>query len=142
MGEMGVSEWIAKITEVGVVGMSLVAVIMLVDFIRKRFRESNPGDRRSVSTVSLSCPNKIHELPATLSALIEATREQTRLGASQLEVLKHNREGIDRLVDQHRPSPDGRETWKIPPRMEMLQEETRDLLRELVMVVKKNGFEK
>lgn len=131
------------IADYGLATLAILALLAGIDYARRRYRESEPGERRKRSDSSpkiIGCPNKIYELPQILISLTEAAKEQTRLNTLQLDVLNHNREGIDRLVEQHRPGPDGREAWKIPPRMEQLQEETRDLLRELVMVVKKNGF--
>ena len=128
-----------SIADLGAIGLALLAIIMLVDFIRKRFRESERGERRR-SPLVIECPNKIEGLAATMIALSNESREQTRLNTEQLKVLQHNRDGIDRLVDQHKPGVDGREMWKTTTRSEKIQEDSRDLLRELVAVVKKNGF--
>ena len=127
------------VAELGVTGMLVVAVIMLIDFIKNKFREHGTGDRRNAPAV-INCPNKIEGLAATIIALSNESREQTRLNTDQLQVLQHNQDGIDRLVDQHKPGVDGREMWKTSTRSEKVQEESRDLLRELVSVVKKNGF--
>ena len=130
-----------SITDIGLAGLALLALLAVIDYARKRYRESEPGERRKegISPRIIGCPNKIHELPQLLIALTETAKEQARIGSLQLELLNHNRDGIDRLVEQHRPTPDGRETWKIPARMEQLQEESRDSLREIVSLLKKNG---
>lgn len=125
------------LAELGVAGIALVAVIMLIDFIRKRWRQSEDGDRRGPPAV-IGCPNKVEGLADTLKMISKQSGEQTKLLTAQIRVLEHNRGGIDRLVDQHKPAADGRETWKVSPRMERLTEESRDLLRELVIAVK-NG---
>ena len=130
-----------QIADMGAIGLALLAVIMLVDFIRKRFREGETWDRRKMPT-AIECPNKVEGLAATMIALSNESREQTRLNTEQLKVLQHNQDGIDRLLDQHKPGLDGREMWKTTSRSEKVQEESRDLLRELVSVVKKNGFGK
>ena len=127
------------LVDLGITGMLVVAVIMLIDFIRKRFRGSDKGERRGFPSV-IECPNKIEGLAATIIALSNESREQTRLNTEQLRVLTRNEDGIKRLVEQHKPGLDGREMWKTTSRSERVQEESRDLLRELVSVVKKNGF--
>jgi hypothetical protein len=127
------------LAELGVTGMLVVAVIMLIDFIKRKFRDGEKGDRRLLPRV-IDCPNKVEGLAATMVALCNESREQTRLNTEQLRVIQHNMDGIDRLVDQHKPGLDGREMWKMSTRSEKVQEESRDLLRELVAVVKKNGF--
>ena len=129
---------LGQLAEIGATGLALLAVIMLIDFIRRRFGIDPKCRIPSV----IECPNKIEGLAATMIALSNESREQTRLNTEQLKVLQHNQDGIDRLVDQHKPGLDGREMWKTTSRSEKVQEESRDLLRELVSVVKKNGFRK
>ena len=127
---------LGQLAEIGATGLALLAVIMLIDFIRRRFGIDPKCHIPSI----IECPNKIEGLAATMIALSNESREQTRLNTEQLKVLQHNQDGIDRLVDQHKPGLDGREMWKTTSRSEKVQEESRDLLRELVSVVKKNGF--
>ena len=118
------------LAELGVAGIALVAIIMLIDFIRKRI-----GNGKKTQTV-LECPNKIERLDATLIALVNQSGEQTRLNTEQLKVLITNTKGIERLVDQHKPDASGREMWKWTSRSERMQEESRDLLREIVQAMK------
>ena len=125
------------LVDLGITGMLVVAVIMLIDFIRKRFREGNKGDRRMFPRV-IECPNKIEGLAATLvsldkqigrlvdhheeyppNAVVDAVK-----GVARVEI------GVARLLEETRPG----------SRAQMIREESRDLLRELVAVVKKNGF--
>ena len=129
---------IEGIVELGAIGLALLAVIMLIDFIRKKFFKETECRMPAI----IECPNKVEGLSATMVALCNESREQTRLNTEQLKVLQHNMDGIDRLVEQHKPGLDGRETWKTTARAEKFQEESRDLLRELVAVVKRNGFER
>ena len=123
--------------KLGALGIALLVILMLVDMVRKKYRESDPGDRRKVPFV-VQCPNKVEGLDATLTSIQKQSAAQTVLLAECTQELRHNGDGISRLVAQHAPQ-GGRETWKIPPRMELLQEESRDLLRELVNEVKSNN---
>ena len=132
------SDILGGAAELGLVGLALVVIVMLVDVIRKRYRQSSNGDRRRVPTV-VNCPNKVEGLDATLRAVAKQSGAQTTLLNECTVQLRHNGDGIDRLVEQHKPTLDGRETWKVSPRSERLQEESRDLLRELVAVVKQGG---
>jgi hypothetical protein len=128
-------EWTSSLVELGVVGIALLAVLMLVDLIRKKMGVDSSGSHK---LQIVECPNRIEGLAATLEEMSKQSGAQTKVMTALMQATEHNRSGIDRLVEQHRPE-DGRETWKIPPRMERLQEETRDLLRELVTEVKRNG---
>lgn len=128
-------ETISDIAELGAVGIAMVVVLMLVDFIRRKLNWD--GEHRAAETLFVECPNKVEGLAATLSEVSTQSAAQTRVMTAMLQLLEHNKNGIDRLVDQHKPNVEGRETWKIPPRMEALQEESRDLLRELVVEAKK-----
>jgi hypothetical protein len=128
---------LGQVAEYGLTGLALLALIMLIDFIRKRFREGEVGDRRRAPTV-IECPNKIQGLSATLSSL------DTQIG----RLVDHHDEyppnavtdavkgvarvetGVIRLLEETRPG----------SRSQMIREESRDLLRELVGLVKKNGF--
>ena len=127
------------IVDYGIVGVLLAVIMGLVEVVRRKYRESSDGDRRKPTPMIVKCPNEIEGLNATLIALVNESREQTRLNTEELKLLQHNRDGIDRLVDQHKPTLDGRETWKVSPRMEKLQEESRDSLREIVSLLKRNG---
>jgi hypothetical protein len=61
------------------------------------------------------------------------------LVVEQVKLLQHNRDGIDRLVEQHKPGPDGRENWKESARADKIREESRDLLKRLVGLIERNG---
>jgi len=127
---------ISQISELGVVGLALLVVLVMIDLIRKKLLGKDGNGKPMV----IDCPNKVEGLSATLVALSEESREQTRLNTEQLKVLTRNHEGIARLVDQHKPDSNGREMWKWTTRSEQIQEESRDLLREIVQAVKqRNG---
>jgi hypothetical protein len=120
------------IAELGVTGALIVVVIMLIDFIRKRFRESDKGDRRTPP----ECPI---ESSAAMAAIAAQSGAQTKLLTEQTRVLQDVHSDTGRLVEQHKAGANGVEAWKVQPRMMQLQQESRDLLKELVAVVKKNG---
>jgi len=130
-------ESLNDLAELGAVGIALLVVLMLVDFIRRKLNWDSPQAR--TCPVIVECPNKVEGLDATLREVSSQSVAQTRVMTAMLQLLEHNKSGIDRLVDQHKPNVDGRETWKIPQRMETLQEESRDLLRELLTEARKNG---
>ena len=123
--------------QLGAVGLAMLAVVFSLDLLRKKYRESDRGDRRRAPVI-MDCPNKIQGLDATLEEVAKQARASTQALAACAITLNHNRDGIDKLVTQHAPE-GGREQWKIPARMESLQEETVVLLRELVVIAKKNG---
>jgi hypothetical protein len=132
------------LVEIGSTGALLAIIFGLIEVIRRKYRESTNGDRRRAPTV-VNCPNRIESLGTTLEEIAKQSgtqtklnMEQTRLNTEMIKLLTHSRDGIDRLVEQHAPE-GGRERWKIPPRMEQLQEESRDLLREVVAVLKQGG---
>jgi len=131
---------LGKLAEFGVAGLALVVVLVLVlalvDIFRKKVFGVEP-------TSIIKCPNKIERLDATLIALVNESGEQTRLNTEQLKVLTRNNQGIERLVDQHKPDINGREMWKWTTRSEQIQEESRDLLKEIVTTMKqRNGAAK
>jgi hypothetical protein len=126
------------LVEIGSTGALLAIIMGLIEIVRRKYRESTNGDRRRVPTV-VQCPNKVEGLGATLEEVARASGAQVKLNTEMIRIIQHNRDGIDRLVEQHKPTVDGRETWKIPPRMERLQEESRDLLREVVSLLKQRG---
>ena len=133
--------------QVGVAGLALLALIMLIDLLRRKFREGEQGERREpFAPKVVNCPNKIEGLAATLAATLttlgevrDEARANRMLQTEQLKVLTVSEEGIDRLVEQHKPDGTGREMWKWTARSEGIQEESRDLLREIAMALKKNG---
>jgi hypothetical protein len=126
-----------KLGEYGVAILALLVVIMLVDFIRKRFRESSPGNRR-VEPEVFGCPNKVEGLADTLKAITKTSGEQFKLTTEAIKIIQHNGEGIDNLVRSHAPV-DGREQWKFPSRMETIMEDMSDGIKELVVLTRKNG---
>jgi hypothetical protein len=139
-------DWV-KLGELGAVVVALLCVLgliaIVIEVIRKRYRESGSGERRS--QVIVDCPNHIEGLNSTLIALVEECREQTTLNTREIEVLTHNKVCLDTLVQSHAPVA-GREWWKTSERSEMVQVEIRDGIRdmktgitELVRIAKKNG---
>ena len=131
---------LGKLAEFGVAGLALVVVLVLVLALVDIFRKKLFG-KESASIIE--CPNKIEGLSATLVALSNESREQTRLNTEQLKVLTRNHEGIGRLVEQHKPDTNGREMWKWTTRSEQIQEESRDLLREIARSMqRRNGVAK
>jgi hypothetical protein len=125
------------VAEWGVTGGLVVGMIMLIDFIRKRFREGEVGDRRKAPTV-IECPNKIQGLSVTLASLDKqigrlvdhhdeyppnAVTDAVK-GVARVEI------GVERLLEETRTG----------SRAQMIREESRDLLHELVGLVKKNGL--
>lgn len=130
------SDWM-KIGEYGVAILALLAVLMLVNFITKRFRESHSGNRR-VSPGVINCPNRVEGLADTLKAITKTSGEQFKLTTEAIKMIQHNGEGIDSLVGSHAPV-DGREQWKNSPRMEIIMEDMSDGIKELVILTRKNG---
>lgn len=123
--------------EYGLLGMALLAVLGLIDFIRKKIRETPNGDRRQ-SPIVIECPNKIPGIAATLRANTDSTNALRVLIIEQVKLLQHVANGTDRLVDQHKPNPNGRETWKGSAAAEKVQEESRDLLKQMVFLIEQN----
>jgi hypothetical protein len=130
MAEMGVVDY-------SIIGGLLMVIMSLAEVVRRKIRESTNGDRRRAPTI-VNCPNHIEGLAATMGEWSKQSGAQTRALERIAEDVQHNRAGIDRLVDQHAPE-GGRETWKVDPRMLSLQEESRDLLKELVTEVQRNN---
>lgn len=131
--------------ELGVAGIAMIAVVVMVDLLRRKFRESEKGDRRAQPEV-IHCPNKGVGMAKTLEGILKTLEEQReesranrKLQTEQLRVLAHVCDGTDRLVEQHKAGADGVESWKVQPRMIALQEESRDLLKDLVRAVKNGG---
>ena len=128
---------LSTVGQLGATGLAMLAVVFALDLLRKKYRESDKGERRKMPMV-VNCPNRIEGLDATLQEVAKQSGAQTKVLTACSVTLEHNRTAIDTLVRQHAPE-GGRERWKIPERMEQLQEETRDLMRELVAAVKSNG---
>ena len=130
-------DWV-KLADYGVAVLALLVVLILVDVIRRRYRESTNGDRRRDPLV-VGCPNRIEGLHSTLTALVNDSREQTKLNTEQLRILTSNKENIDHLVRAHAPV-DGREWWKTTAKAERIQEEIRDGIKDLVRIAKTDGI--
>lgn len=124
------------IVDLGIVGALVATIFGLIEVVRRKFRESTNGDRRRAPTV-VNCPNHIEGLAATMEEWSKQSGAQTRALENIAKNVLSSKGGVDRLVEQHKPNIDGRETWKISPRMESFQEESRDLLKELVAEVKR-----
>jgi hypothetical protein len=138
-------EELGKFGEIGVTALALIFGIYLVDLFRKKYRESEPGDRRTKLQV-VGCPNKIEGMAEILDGIRRALGTLTQESAAnrdiqteQLRVLQHVSEGTDRLVEQHKAGPDGVEMWKVSPHMLKLQQESRDLLRDIVNAVERGN---
>jgi hypothetical protein len=129
---------LGKLIEFGLLGVALIAIVGLVDLARRRFRQTGNGNRRMTPLV-IDCPNNIKGLSATLDSLDKSTAALRVLVVEQVKLLQHNRDGIDRLVEQHKPGPDGRENWKESARADAIREESRDLLKKLVGLIERNG---
>jgi hypothetical protein len=129
---------LGKLIEFGLLGVALIAIVGLVDLARRRFRQTGNGNRRRMPLV-IECPNKIQGLSSTLDSLDKSTAALRVLVVEQVKLLQHNRDGIDRLVEQHKPGPDGRENWKESARADAIREESRDLLKKLVGLIERNG---
>ena len=127
-----------KLMELGLTGIALIAIVGLVDLVRRRYRSSPNGDRRKLPIV-IECPNRIEGLGATLKELAQSSRAMQVLVVEQVRILQHNSDGIDRLIEDHAPNAEGRQTWKGTKRQEEVAEESVKLLRELVTAVEKNG---
>lgn len=132
-------DWV-KLGELGAVVLAMLTILILVEVIRRRYRESDTGERRDASsgTLMIKCPNRVEGLSATLAAISEECRTMTALNQEQLRHLQHNREQIDGLVKAHQPVA-GREWWKTTEKSEHIQEEIRDGIRDLVRLAKANG---
>ena len=125
-----------KLGELGAVTLALILAIMAFDLVRKKFRQTENGDRRKASIV-VECPNKIEGLAATLELLAEAAQTQVQQNVEHIKLLQLNKTGIDRLVDQHKPV-NGVETWKASHRIEELLEDTCVAVKELVREIKRS----
>lgn len=137
-------EFLLKLAEASAVALALVIIFFLVDIIRKKYRETEAGDRRRERVV-VDCPNHIEGLAATLVGLSEMSRDTVVLQRKQIELLQSNSEGIKTLVASHAPV-GGREWWKTTSKAEEIQEDIRDGVKEiqrgineLVRLAKTNG---
>lgn len=136
-------EW-GKIGELGATIIALLIILQLVEVVRKKYRSTPDGDRRS-EPIIIKCPNHIEGLHSTLVALVNGDRERTAQGSRTIELLIHNRQQLDSLVKSHAPR-DGREWWKTTPSNDAVQVEIRDGIKnmqhginELVRLAKRNG---
>jgi hypothetical protein len=141
------------VAELGVIGGLVVGIIMLIDFIRKRFRESGKGERRLIPSV-IECPNRIQGLSATLTSLDKqigrlvdhhdeyppnAVTEAVR-GVARVEI------GVTRLLEETHPGSRAQmireESRDILKAMEVNQTQTTEILGEILEVTRRNGGRK
>lgn len=117
-----------NIADIGLAGLAIIALIAVIEFAKKRYRESEAGDRRSNPTV-VNCPNKIYELQPTLKELSQVIERQAEVSKAHVEATKSYGPaaqridaGVERLLEQVRPG----------ARAEKVREESRDMLKEIV----------
>jgi hypothetical protein len=132
----------SKLFELGPLALAMLVLLVLAvtgyEVVKRHYRQTGNGNRRRMPLV-IECPNKIQGLSSTLDSLDKSTAALRVLVVEQVKLLQHNRDGIDRLVDQHKPGPDGRENWKESARADAIREESRDLLKKLVGLIERNG---
>ena len=120
---------LGHIVEMGAIGLALLAVLMLIDFIKKRFGNGKAQpvveDRRRV----------VDEIEKTLGKMLLNLDTSTRTLSELLHVVEENRIGIrevEHLANLHGAG----------SRSEKVREESRDLLRDIVTILERNGFKR
>ena len=105
-------DWV-KVGELGAVVIAMLCILVLVEVIRRRYREPDQVERmeRDLAHV-IECPNKVKELPAVLNALGDRLSDLVDLAREQNKTIFHSAEGVDTLVKQHAPV-GGVEQWKV-----------------------------
>ena len=110
------------IAELGVAGIAMIAVVIALDIARKKFRESEKGDRRAPS----------NGLQTTLKGMLTNLDSSTKMLVEILHSIEETRVEIRRVADVASLHATG-------SRSEKVREESRDLLRELLMEIKHRG---
>ena len=106
-------DW-TKLSEYGVAVLALLLALGLLDLVRRKYRQSVPGERRSGMATVIECPNKIETLPTILDNIGKRLIELIRLHEEHSKVALRAVGMADTLIRQHAPV-DGVEQWKIPP---------------------------
>lgn len=107
-----------QLPELGAIGVAMACVLALFETIKRFIPPRNGND------VKLECPNKIYGLNERIRQ-IDSNLKHT------FEAARTAMAGVNTLVGQH-AAVDGREQWKIGPRLEAIIEATAAHQREML----------
>lgn len=113
--------------ELGIAGLGLIIALYALDMVRKRYRQTENGDRRKAPVV-MNCPNRVPGLAETLVRISSNIETSTHLLAELLRIEKDNQKGIQEIRTVSSLHGAG-------SRSERVREESRDLLRDLLSAV-------
>jgi hypothetical protein len=116
-----------QVAELGALGLALLAVIMLIDFIRNRL--GNVGKAPSV----IECPYNARGVEKMFEKMVLNLDASTTMLGELLHIVEENRVNIREVGHTARLHGPG-------SRSEKVREESRDLLHEILVVLKRNGF--
>jgi len=120
-----------EFAKLGVPTLLALAILGLIHILNKKYRQSENGDRRAPLKV-VGCPNKMEGMSATLTGMLVHLDSSTKMLVEILHSQEETKKEVRRVADVasiHAPG----------SRSEKVREESRDLLRELLMVVKRRN---
>jgi len=121
---------ILELARFGVPTLLSLAILGLIYVLNKKYRESPKGDRRAPQRV-VGCPNKMEGLSATLTGMLANLDASTRMLTELLHIMEETKAEVRRVADVASIHATG-------SRSEKIREESRDLLRDLLMEVRQS----
>ena len=118
-----------ELSRLGVPTLLALAVLGLIHILNKRYRESEKGDRRAPPRV-VGCPNKLEM--GTLKGMLANLESSTKMLVEILHCVEETKVELRSIADVTR-------LYQTGSRSEKVREESRDLLRELLMEIKHRG---
>ena len=122
---------LTDLAKLGVPTLLALAILGLIYILNRKYRETPNGDRRKAPHV-ISCPNRMQGLDATLQGLLTNLDTSTKI---LVELLRSMEEARGEL----RAVSDVTKLYQSGSRSEKIREESRDLLKELLLVARRTG---